>query len=66
MTDYTFNLGKVLTILMDDRIKNINEEDGLGYRMFFLKSLCMFLDEKIIVAGKNAQEIFSVTEEKKK
>ena len=60
-----FQSGKGINYFEDDIIKNINEEDGLGVTSFLSESLHS-LDEKIIVAGKKTQEIFSTKEIEKK
>ena len=60
-----FQSGKGINYFEDDIIKNINEEDGLGVTSFLSESLHS-LDEKIIVAGKKTQEIFSTKDLEKK
>ena len=60
-----FQSGTGINYFDEGRIKNINQYDGLDIESFHKESLHVF-EDNIIVSGKNAQEVFAVTDVNKK
>ena len=60
-----FQSGTGINYFDEERIKNINQYDGLDIESFHKESLHVFEDH-IIISGKNAQEVFAVADVNKK